>query len=376
MKTLKNSEKMSSLQFFMLIITIVVPFGHFVYINLAISSVGNDAWIALLIAGCIGLGIVYLQFFMALRHPDKSLTDYTLSVFGRLIGSLISGIYILLFIFTSSMTLHLMNAFMGMIYSRTPMIVFTICLLAISYWVVYEGIEVLSRVAQLVLPLLILLGLFATLLTLKDKHFNNLLPILHRPLLSLTTATGVFVMMFSEIILFSMMVLNTNNPKVLPKLSLVLVAVLTCMFLGPITGPVLIFGSDLAQNILFPTFAEIRYIEYSSVFERVDVIGIFLWIMGAYLRSSGYCFGATRGIANLLKRPDERKVAWLTIILIGGATITLDQNWSIEKTYDFLTHQALFLLPFIGIGLPLLTVCVDLMKTKFRHLIRIQKKVS
>jgi len=363
-QTLNKSEKMSNLQFFILIIAVIIPFGHFVYVDIGIKAAGRDTWIAVLFAGVIALGIAYLQFSVAARYPDKSLSEYTIQVFGRLFGTAIAIVYATLFVTLSATTLHVSDLFLGVIYPRTPILVFTLSFLGLTFWVLREGIEVLSRVAQLILPFLLVLGLTASILTIKDKHVANLFPVLHNNWLPVSHATTIFIAMFSEMILFSTMMSNAQTPQHLPKRSLIFVGLLTFMFLGPATGAVMIFGEPLAQAVMYPTYVEISYIEYTSILERLDVLGLTLWILGAYLRLSGFCFGTTRVLTNILNMKDERKLAWVTMTIVGAFSIYLDHTLSRDLTYDYILRFGVPILPVIGIGLPLLTLLTDVVKKR------------
>lgn len=348
----------------MLVIAVITPFGHFVYVDLAIKAAGRDAWLSVVVAGVIGLGIGYLQFSVVARYPHQSLTEITLRVFGRIVGTLISVIYVVLFILMGSFTLHISDLFLGTVYTRTPMVVFTICFLALVFWAVSEGIEVIARAAQMMLPVLMLFGVLATVLTAKDKHITNLMPVLHGTWIPVGHGTIVFVAMFSELLLFTTMMSNTKNPADIPKRSLILVGVLTMMFIGPVTGPVMVFGEAFARKIMNPTYVQLTYIEYSAVLERLDIFGLTLWVCGAYLRLSGFCFGATRAITNIFNLKDERKLAWLTVLAVGALTFYADREISHEASYALFTKFGLLVLPVIGIGFPLLTLAVDILKSR------------
>ncbi|MFZ3590787.1 GerAB/ArcD/ProY family transporter [Bacillus sp. DJP31] len=58
-------------------------------------------------------------------------------------------------------------------------------------------------------------------------------------------------------------------------------AFITLLFsLGPITGPIAMFGPVEAAKMAFPTFSEVRYIVAGEVLNRFDAIAVLFWTVG------------------------------------------------------------------------------------------------
>ncbi len=59
------------------------------------KEAGGDAWIALLLGGCIPLLTVVLMYVVGCRFPGLTLVEITDAVFGRYLGKVLSLIYII-----------------------------------------------------------------------------------------------------------------------------------------------------------------------------------------------------------------------------------------------------------------------------------------
>jgi spore germination protein KB len=159
--------------------------------------------------------------------------------------------------------------------------------------------------------------------------------------------------MFSELVVFRMLIPNTNNPEKLPRQGLFFVAIVLLMFLGPTTGPIMIFGEDLARTTLYPTFEEIRYIQLFDFIERLDVLGIFLWVTGAFFRAAVLLFGAAQGLAELFKVNNDNIFVLPAAFLTFALELSL-KSYTPEKTYHFLASSYSVITIVLGILLPFL----------------------
>ncbi|MEG3068789.1 MAG: GerAB/ArcD/ProY family transporter [Syntrophaceticus schinkii] len=68
------------------------------------KAAGQDAWIAVLIAGVFGLLFGMLVISVGLRHPEKNMVEYGIDLLGPWLGRAVAIIFALFF-FTSMLML-------------------------------------------------------------------------------------------------------------------------------------------------------------------------------------------------------------------------------------------------------------------------------
>ncbi len=361
MKAGTEKLQVSNLQIFMMMIAATVAYGHFVYVHLAFLSAGRDTWIALLPGFAVGIGVVYFQFKLMTNRPRESLVQITLSTFGKWVGFVISAIYILFFILVAGLTVKELASFLGLIYPVSPMPIFIFGELLLVAWALRAGVEVIARAVQLLLPGLMILGLTAATLSIPDKDISKLLPILDHGPGSIAKASLVFVVMFSELIVFGMYIQDANDLNRTPKQLLLAGTILFIMFIGPATGPIMVFGENIVQALAYPTYSEIQYIRLAGIFERVDILGVLLWSIGSFLRISIFLYGASRGLAHLFKAKKENIYALPTALFAGFLAISI-MPISREAAHEFLITTFPIIAIFVGILLPVLTGVVMLFR--------------
>ncbi len=87
---------------------------------------------------------------------------------------------------------------------------------------------------QIALPVLVIIGLLATLLSMKDKDVTQLMPILYQGISPVLMGAIVVITMISEMIVFRTISNHVHDPKKLPRQSLLMIVILFLMTLGPV----------------------------------------------------------------------------------------------------------------------------------------------
>ncbi|MCL6637278.1 MAG: endospore germination permease [Alicyclobacillus sp.] len=356
--------KVSNRQILTYITLVTIAYGHFVTIGLVFRAAGRDAWVATSLGCLLGGGVVWVQFCVWQAARGRSLMAACTEALGRWLGALISAVYGLLFVCLAAFTLREQALFLGLIYPTTPPLVFMFFLLWGSVWVVRSGMEVAGRMAQLCLPFLVLLGLLASLATLPDKDFLRLLPVLDHSSMQLLHATLLVVSLFCDWVVVGALSDGVDQPQLLPRQAFWVSCLLVLAFLGPATGPVLVFGEPLAQSLAYPTYSEIQFIRLTGVVERLDVIGVLLWTIGSFLRLVLYLLAVTRVLHHVTGGPRSQlwavPAAWLT----AGCAISL-LPLSREDLHTLLYQMYPLCALVLGLGLPaLLWVAIRVRATR------------
>ncbi|MFD1674013.1 GerAB/ArcD/ProY family transporter [Alicyclobacillus fodiniaquatilis] len=359
----KTKEQLSNIQIFIIVIASSTAFGHFVYVHLSILYAGRDAWISLILAALIGIGIVYIHLKFAISS-DSGLYNHVHSVFGKWFGRLITSIYVMFFMIAVAVTIKVLSDFMDVIYPTTPPSVFLLAEFILIFWVVHSGVEVIGRTMQFLLPILMVLGILASVLSTGDKDFTQIFPIFERGMTPIFLGALPFIAMFSELVAFCCITQHARDPKKLPKQAWLLVTVLFFMFISPVTGPIMTFGENMARNLAFPTYTEIQYIRVTNIIERMDIVGISLWTIGSFFRISMFTFAIAKGLARLFDAKRQNAYLIPTVMLIAAISLSL-MKASREEVYHFIGGIYLYLALAVGVGIPLFTGIVALIRKKF-----------
>jgi spore germination protein KB len=141
-----EKAKISAIQLFVLMF--MFDMGTALVISYGIDA-KKDAWLAILIGMCIGIILFFIYYFLFRQYPNLPLTGYVREIFGKYLGWVIGLLYILYFLYT---TTHNIRSFGELLLSstmpETPLLALIILFVLGICYVLYLGIEVLGRTAE------------------------------------------------------------------------------------------------------------------------------------------------------------------------------------------------------------------------------------
>ncbi|MDQ1005493.1 spore germination protein KB [Neobacillus niacini] len=359
-----EKERISPGQLFALIVlfemgtALVVPVGF---------TGEKSVWLSILLAsiGGILLFLVYDYFFR--QYPDLPLSGYARKILGKYIGWPLSFLYVPFFLYIAARDLREAgDLLVTAAYDRTPLFA-VVALMTISIvYVLNKGIEVLARMAEIYLIILIVLGVLGHVLVLFSGiiDVNNLLPVLGKgwkPVLR-DAYPYIFMFPFGEMICFTVIFPYLNKLQAGRKTGVK--ALLFSAIILSITHAVEIsvLGVDIYSRTTFPLFATISFVNIADFLQRVDVIAILTLIIGDFFKISIYCYAAVIVASDLFKVQTKKKlvVPFGMIVLFLSMMIASNLLEQFEEAKLVLT----FLLPLFSVVIPLLLLVVHLIRKR------------
>lgn len=354
--------RISNIQASMLAITSLTIIGHLIILTVVMAHSKQDGWIAAIIGSALGLiGIVSLVK-LSQRFPGLTLIEILFqhfSIFGKIFGF----IYLFYFYIMACLATRLYAEAYRRIMMETPIWAFITVILLLSIYIVYKGLETLGRLNQVMLPVLILFALAVVLLTMNEKKdYTNLLPFFGNGLYPVSLGSLAVMGWFGEFAIMGMVLPYVQHPKKLLKTGIYSALFTLIFFLGPITGPIALFGPEEAAKMVFPTFSEVRYIQAGDVINRFDAIAILFWTVGLMIRISLFFYGLCLGTAQFFKtttyKPFIVPFAWL----IGVGAFLFAKNYSELNEFLFQSYVPLNIV--MGAAFPLLFLLITVMLKK------------
>ena len=351
---LLEEGRISSFQFIMLMMGFI--FGSSIIISPG-ASAGHDGWIATLIGIMEALLIVWVFSALANHFKDKTLVEINDLVYGRILGKVISLIFIWYLFHLGALVLTDVGRFFATeIYIATPKTVLLIGMVAVCASTVGRGIEVLARCSVVLVSFVILLIINDAVLAIPTMDMNNLLPMLDIPLEKLLWAAhGAATFPFAETVAFTMVFAFMNNPKgrytpaataiIIGGLTLTVAVVRNTLVLGP-----------MQSAYTYQSYMAVQMIDIGQIFTRLEVVVAVFFILMVFIKISVLLYGMALGLSQVFKlrsyHPLIIPVGILMIILsltnVGSSVALIDFT---DKVYP------IYALPF-QLGIPLVTLIV------------------
>jgi spore germination protein KB len=288
-----------------------------------------------------GLGLAFLYLALARRFPTETLIQYCPKVLGRWPGKLVGLMFIWFFLHVAVLDTRVFSEiYASAVLPETPLVVLMVLALAFIAPAVRSGLEVLARMAELLVPLLLLIVVGALLLAAKDMRLVRLLPLteggLSPVLLSALTPTALMGEAVVVTMLYPFLRDTRNGARA------VLGAVLSVGVLGLLVSMaiVAVFGDERSHQLTFPFLLLVRYIEVAQILERLESLVIVAFIAVWFLKTGLFLYVTALGLAQWLGLPDHRAL----VLPLGTLLVTLSllQNENLPEFLSFFKPDVYF----------------------------------
>lgn len=336
-------------QIFFLITPLIVIPGHFFLIKVFLGWAGRDTWLGMILGFIPGLLIFLALAYLSEKLFGKTIIEWALQTLGPFFGRISTLPLIAFFIIHTCLTLYGYSIFITAVFLPQHhlwviAVIFALCV----FFTVHHGIEVISRVAEWIIILNILAGIFVSVALKPLKDYNKLLPILENGFDSIIPVVLVILALFGEMIVLLMINVERTTPKAISYRKVYLLSFIGNLIIFPSTaaGAIAIFGEAQATKFMYPVESMVRLIDVGFI-ERFDIYGLTIMSVSAYLRLALLHYGASAAVSNWLKLKHYHSVNWiLGAIVVYFALSSFD---TAIDYYDFLEKYYIYGLVFSGV---------------------------
>jgi len=356
--------QISRLQLMYLMIWVILGTG-IVLLPFAIAQFTiNDGWMVpfFFFGGTIVAAIVCVVFIRT--FPNQSLANGLETAFGPWLGRLI-GVWMMIFFFVfSAMLLRELTIFVEVTsLPETPMYLISATILVPISYGVFQGVEVVGRVAEFLTPVALMIGVILAVLSIQNADFSQIQPALAHgwtPVLrgSVLPATS-FPFEFIVVLQF---VKSMRGGKTLGRdllwvgASLTVFGVLVEMLIISVLGPSITYLS-------LPVAEVIRGIRIGEFVQRFDTIYVMGVIATMVLKISVFLYAMSSAMQDTFRLPTFRNVVWPNGIAIWTASILFFHNS--PDLHEFMVYVTPAYFSFTLVLIPILAVVTFRLKKVF-----------
>jgi spore germination protein KB len=365
---MKKIEKISSFQFFILVIMFVVGSSVLYIPTVLAASAKEDAWIVGVIGGILGVGIVYLYVKMAETSNGKDLIQMYDSYFGFIVGKIFTVIFCFFCLILASLILRGIGDFMVThILPDTPIEIIMGLFIFFVMNAQKYGVEVFARTAEIFFPWIIFLFLFGVVMILPDIQFFRILPILDNGIKPIIKGTFSYLgFPYLECVLLLMLVPYCNQLKPGKKSWLLGTMAGAIILLIPVLLSLMVLGPEMTARQSYATYVLAKKMGIPHVFERMEVIIAIFWIITIFYKLLLCSFCLTKSIGVVLKVKDEEILAFPLGILIFCTAIISGED--VVNLNDFSSNVWPFFALQTGLLLPLLILFIQNVKKRKKQM--------
>lgn len=326
----------------------IIPIGQMIFI-LVLTMVGtgiltlprdlaeavpHDHWLVLLAGGGAAIASTFIHGNIIKLQPREQFFDVLSHGFTRPVAYVLGAIYMLYFLTFCALVTRVFGEVMkAFLFKNTPIEVINVSFLAASVYLGRKGIEVLGRVLEFLIPLLILFIVFIFGLSFIRSDLYNLLPTFQISFNEFIKGIPTTILSFAGYEILLVFGPYLKKPKDATKGYIAVVSVLI-FYLLITTATLAQFGPLQVKRLLWPTLDLFDIIETPGLFiENVQVIVMTLWVLTAFTTASPFHLGATIMLKSLTKSKDQAYLSAPLLPIIYFVSIIPE---SVSETYEFL----------------------------------------
>ncbi|MGB8957169.1 MAG: GerAB/ArcD/ProY family transporter [Tumebacillaceae bacterium] len=299
-------EKISLWQLFTLIVTFEA--GSAIVVNTG-GEAKQDAWLAVLIAMVIGMAITWVYYRTLGKESPGDLFLMLEGTVGRWVTRGLIVIYTLYFFYSSSRVLRDFGELITTaILLETPLEIIVLTMLIVVLYILYLGVEVLARTAEIFAPYMLIFLILITILILISGELQvrrNIEPVLGEGLMVLLRGVfpGLMTFPFGEMVVFMMIMPKVSRFKLAGKVSVFAVGVAGFLLSSSSLLQLAALGVDAKSRSTFPLLSAARLVSIANFIERIDALVVFIVMLGIIIKVSVLLFAGLQGLQHLFQIP-------------------------------------------------------------------------
>ncbi|ACV63359.1 spore germination protein [Desulfofarcimen acetoxidans DSM 771] len=356
-----SQQSISNKDLMFLIISFLIGTAIMQITPALVKEARQDAWLSLLISMILSIVLAKLLISLQRLFPNQSLIQYSVNILGYPIGKAISGIFLWFAFFLSALILRNIGDFVqALILPHTPLVIIHTIIMIIIAYAIRSGLEVFTRVIIIILPLSILFFLIISTLNLPQLEINRIVPFMENGYKPLIRGAIVGVSFpFGEILIFSMILFQTNHSKQYDKFIIYGIIFAYIFLVLSILRTISALGVESTIRYIYPIIETVQ--ESSSI---LTILVTLNWFAFAFSKLSICFYALTSGLAQWFNiKYYQAIVTPMGVIIIAFSTF-MYSNYTEEVYYAYKINPY-FKIP-IEFGIPFLLWLVA--KIRFKKL--------
>lgn len=305
----------SRLQLIFLLLLSLGISNHVLIIPHLLQEAGRDAWVSILAAYVILIG---WSFFLYLILKSMGITPFNswLEAKSGKIGYwiIVSGLTLYLLVAGTMIIFDTVKNINIFFLPSTPNAVIIFSFIILSFGAARSGLKTLIYLSILLLPIVWILGIGVSFMTVKSKDYSMLYPLFTEGFTP--DLRGIVIVFGGSIDLMILLLLQHKLKKPLNYGTVaILLTLLAGLIMGPTIGSITAFGPFQAANMRFPAFEQWRLVMIGNHISHVDFLAAFQLMAGSVMRTALIIFLAAELIGYRMQKYKQAIMVVATLIM-------------------------------------------------------------
>lgn len=358
--------KVTGLQVFWMITIMDLGMTLIMTLTPTLQAAKQDVWISMLVAGSIALLIAFLVTNVAKLYPDQTLIQFSQTILGKWLGSIVVVIYFVQWYTILPIVLRQFNdVIQVMILPETPKVAIMLIMILLIVYATYSGgIAGIGRLSEILGPIIILMVIVVLAASLNNVDMKHLLPVFaDSGMKGIIKGANAPASYLGHGVEYLMLAAFLHQPRKGAPYAYWAVGTASFVALISMVMATVTIGINLSPRLWYPFFEMSRKISLFGFIENFDALTVVIWVASVFIKLVIYLFITSYGTAQFLGIKNWKNLVWFIapIILIFAL---FPKNVSEATSNYLLNYWVPVALPINMIGLPLLLLIVGKMRIR------------
>ncbi|MGG3448726.1 GerAB/ArcD/ProY family transporter [Domibacillus aminovorans] len=342
---MKSPATISPVQLFFIILQTQIGIGLISIPYTVQEGAGKDGWISILLAGLFVQGGIAVIWLLSSRFPGLTFYDFAPLLVGKIIGTVLTMMYMLFFFV---MVCYQLSVFLAIssnwAFPRTPHVVFAVLTVAVSVYLAKENLRIIGRFHILASFLLVSI-IFVLLPLIPHFEMRYLLPFASNGVEDIMKGVGkTFNTAFAGFELLLWLYPFTEGSKTAKWKAVAGANAATSIIYAILAfASSAIFSPEEIKVVPEPVLYIIKEAELIVV-ERIDLLFLTVWAVFVLTTMISYLYVASTGLTHLLKAKEHKKSLYVLAVLVIPVAIATENRMELMRIGDKINSVSIILL--------------------------------
>ena len=314
----------------------------------------------------MGILTAFLALFilvkLGIRHPTKSIIEYSEDILGKWGGRIGSFFIIAFFAVLTALGAREFGAVVvSAVLKETPVEVTVIVMLFLTAASSRNNLITFSYIHTFYLPIILAPGIIVVALSLKNANILYLQPLLGNNFIDMVKGSFIIAALFQGSFVISIIIPMMKQPQKAIKASWLAILISGALYLMIVIAALAVFGPEEIKKLLWPTLELARTTSLpGNILQRLDVVFLTVWVTAVFTTLfSSYTF-TCHALSNLFKLNDHKLFSMFLLPFIFIIAMIPTNTLQMYEIIQLVGIVGLFL----TIGYPALLLIIDLLRKR------------
>ncbi|GBF74184.1 hypothetical protein PA598K_02516 [Paenibacillus sp. 598K] len=323
----------------------IIGVGVITLPRVTVTSSNQTGWIGIISGVLVAMGMTWIITRLGIRFRGQSIALYAAELLAptrRLLwlGKALALPFLLILLVFWGWGSALVARLFGEMVSTTmlpttPVEVIILTMLAAGFYLTMYSVEVLARVNEILLPLIVVPILIIAISSFQSGRLENLFPIFDMDWKMFFVSTAV---MTSSLLGYEVMMLFSAHTKISPKLTktnVLSISIPGLLYALIAIAGISVFGYEELKLLAWPTLELVKTTEVPGlILERMESAFLAVWVTAVFTTVGNYYYATALLLKQILHLKEHRLISLLLLPVMYWISLRPNNLHQLFQTQD------------------------------------------